>query len=403
MKVLQINSVFGVGSTGRIVAELGETQAANGYKPFAVYGRTPVVTDNYMAELIQVGNKVSNFEHLLEQRLFDNGGFSSRVATRRLINTISRLRPDVIHLHNLHGYYLNVKQLFNYLDAAQIPVVYTLHDCWPFSPQAAFIDLDSNGKLPTTVENVSDYDEYPKTWNHGRSNVLYRKKRKCFTRLQPVQMRVVTPSHWLTNLAEKSYLAKYKIETIHNGIDLDQFQPDQQNYLQTKYQLYEKKIILGVANIWEPRKGLSFFNQLAENLPENYQIVLVGKIADEQPNSRIISIAQTTSVSELAAIYASADVFVNPTMADNFPTTNIEALACGTPVATFATGGSAESIDGQVGQVVMPGDAKGLLAACYNLNKSELVSKNCREHAYQFDKKLAYQSYLEIYRQLVSD
>lgn len=399
MKILQINSVVGQGSTGHIVMDLAEQQEKAKMQPIVAYGRGQGVPTSY--PLIKIGrSKFNVYEHVFEARFLDNGGFASRQATRTFVKQIKEIQPDIVHLQNLHGYYLNVEILMRQLRQLNCKVVLTLHDCWPFSPQSAYIDFDQAGLLPDNVLDKKEYSEYPQTYAH-RGRRLLQKKRAAFEQIKTENLEVVTPSHWLTNLARHSYFEKYHVQTIHNGIDLAKFRPDTTNYLEKKYHLDQKKIILGVANIWEPRKGLEYLNYLADWLDEQYQVVIVGKIPDKtHVSSKALQIKQTKDVQELSRIYAAADVFVNPTMAENFPTTNIESLASGTPVVTFKTGGSPESLTEFTGQVVPQGNSELLLAACQKINKNDQVVKACMTQAQGFDKNLSYRKYIKLYQEM---
>ncbi|MCH4057130.1 MAG: glycosyltransferase [Lactobacillaceae bacterium] len=398
MKILQINSVFGQGSTGRIVADLATQQQLANFTPLVAYGRGPGMVAKY--PVIKIGaNKFNVYEHIFEERFFDNGGFASRNATRSFVKQLTQLRPDIVHLHNLHGYYVNIELLFRKLAELKCQVILTLHDCWTFSPQSAYIEMNDAGGLPVNVTSKSEYLEYPKTYGHFAKE-LYQRKKKVFTSLPSSQVSIVTPSDWLTNLAQHSFLKKYSIRTIHNGIDLDNFRPYSDNFLIQHYHLNNKKIILGVANIWEPRKGLKYLNELSEHLSADYQVVIVGRTLSETVSPKIIQIPQTTNVQELAQIYSAADLFVNPTLADNFPTTNIESLASGTPVITFNSGGSSESLSAQTGRVIPKSDSQKLLEICQSFIKTEAISQACIAQSKRFSKDLCYQDYINLYQKI---
>lgn len=400
MKILQINSVFGRGSTGRIMADLAQSQEKVGILPAVAYGQKSEYND-VEYPVYKIGQTEFNvYEHILEARFFDNGGFASRKATYNFVKQIRQFKPDIVHLHNLHGYYINVAILFKELSALSCKVVITLHDCWMFSPQSAYLELDKSGKVPATVSSVNEYQEYPRTYCH-RSQRLLAKKKAVFTSLDADQVEIVTPSIWLTNLAKKSFLNKYRIRTIHNGIDLNKFHPYAKNYLQDHFQIGNKKIILGVANIWEQRKGLTYFNNLANMLTNDYQIVVVGRLnRNEYLSDKIIQIKQTNNIAELSQIYSAADIFINPTLADNFPTTNIESLASGTPVITFKTGGSPESLNAVTGRVVTKGDMNQLVEACKTVVKTPDMIKSCVDRAQLFSKEICYDKYLGLYKNL---
>jgi len=395
MKVLQINSVCGYGSTGRIVTDLYDALVENGHECCIAYGRG-TAPNKY--KTIKIGNKLDNYSHVLETRLLDNHGFASRRATKKFIEEIKQYDPDIIHIHNVHGYYLNIKILFEYLAQLNIPIVWSFHDCWAFSGRSAYLDLDSNGLLPTKTSFSYEKKDYPSTWLFDRYKRNYNFKKKLFSGLE--NLKIVTPSTWLADLTKKTFLNKYPVSVIHNGIDLSKFEYDNNQNFRKTYRLEGKKIVLGVASVWDRRKGIEYFNQLVEKLDSNlYQVVIVGDTLNNKLSPKIISINKTNNIEELASIYSSADVFVNTTLADNFPTTNLEAMACGTPVVTFNTGGSPESIDRFTGKTIEKEDIEGLLVAIIEVSskKNQYIDK-CIQRSKEFEKNLMYRTYLDIYR-----
>lgn len=391
MKVLQINSVCGIGSTGRIATDIHNILIEQGHESYIAYGRDlPKNCDN----TIKIGTKFDNYVHVAKTRTLDKHGFGSKKATIEFIEKVKKLDPDVIHLHNIHGYYLNVEILFNYLKEANKPVVWTLHDCWSFTGHCAYFDYADCNKWKTGCYNCPEKKTYPSSiiFDNSRSN--YEDKKDIFTGLK--NLTIVTPSQWLANLVEKSFLNEYPIKVINNGIDLNTFKPNIGSFRE-KYNLDNKFIILGVAGVWDRRKGIKYFIELADNLSKDEVIVLVGlteKQLEQIPKS-IIGITRTNNVEELVDIYSSADVFVNPTLEDNFPTTNLEALACGTPVITFDTGGSPESINSKTGIIIQKGYSKNL----YNtIQESKLLSrKECENRGLEFNKNNLFKKYITIY------
>jgi glycosyltransferase involved in cell wall biosynthesis len=334
-------------------------------------------------------------------RLFDRHGFGSKRATKRLIKDLDNIKLDAIGLHNLHGYYLNIRVLFHYLDKKKIPVIWTFHDCWPFTGHCTYFDSVNCEKWKTQCQKCPKTKMYPASLGWDNSIKNYQDKKAIFNSIENLQ--IVTPSHWLKNLVSQSFL-KHSATCIHNGIDINQFKPISKIHgLKYKWQLKHKKVVLGVASTWDDRKGPSDFITLSETLPTEYQIILIGlsKTQIEALPKTIIGIERTESISELALYYSVADVFVNPTYQDNFPTTNIEALACGTPVFTYPTGGSPEAIDTETGVVVGKGDIKALQEAiitwCETKN-STTVQIKCKERAVaHFNKDDRYQEYLKLY------
>lgn len=380
MKVLMINTVCGIGSTGRICTDIAASLEAQGHEVKIAYGREKV-PEQYQKYAIHIGSNVDVALHGLRARLIDGCGFGSKQATKRFIKWVKEYNPDVIHLHNLHGYYINIEVLFNYLKVCGKKVLWTLHDCWAFTGHCTYFDYAGCDRWKNLCKDCLQQREYPVCRGLDRSKRNYLKKRQLFTDIKDFML--ITPSEWLAKLVKQSFLSEYAIEVIHNGVDTAIFKPTVSN-LRDKFCLKDKKIILGVASNWEKRKGLRYFIELSELLTDEYRIILVG-LESKQINilpEKIIGIARTNSTQELAALYTMADVFVNPTLEDNFPTTNLEAIACGTPVVTFDTGGSPESAK-LYGVIVPKGDIHELTKAievALQLEKCEMQYEISKEH-----------------------
>ena len=341
MKVLMINSVCGIRSTGRICTDLAVALEKQGHQVKIAYGRENV-PEQFQKYVVQIGNDLDVKFHGVKARLLDGAGFGSKVVTQKFIEWVKKYDPDVIHLHNLHGYYINVEVLFKYLKTCGKRIIWTLHDCWAFTGHCTYFDYVGCEKWKNGCMKCPQKKEYPTSNGLDMSKQHYVLKRKLFTCIP--NMTLVTPSQWLADLVKMSYLKKYNTCVIHNGVDTTMFKPTNSD-IRKKYHCEGKKIILGVAAVWDKRKGLDTFLKLSKRLDQSYQIILVG-LNQEQIQKipkNIIGIERTDSVQELAALYSSADIFLNPTLEDNYPTTNLEAIACGTPVITYDTGGSPES------------------------------------------------------------
>jgi glycosyltransferase involved in cell wall biosynthesis len=404
MKVLQINATANTGSTGRIAEEIGLMFQKQGHESFIACKR--VGPSGSTSQIIRIGNKFDEYMHGIKSRALDRHGFGSKQATKKLIEEIDRIDPDVIGLHNLHGYYLNIEVLFRYLKEVQKPVVWTFHDCWPFTGHCSFFDYVSCDKWKTECGKCPLYNRYPASWFMDCSTENFYQKRSLFNGLN--NLTIVTPSQWLKNLVKQSFLSDYPVEVIHNGIDLDQFKSVDTANLISKHNLSNKKILIGVASVWDRRKGLDYFLELSKCLDDEFRIVLIGlskEVIKKLPEN-IIGIQRTENVNELAAFYSLADVFVNPTLVDNFPTTNLEALACGTPVVTFNTGGSPEAISNDTGIVVGKGDLNGLVESIFKIIafKRTLISSKCRERAVRYYNKIdRFGDYLQLYQRVTSN
>lgn len=405
LKILQISIEVNSNSVGRIAEQIGSTVIANGWESYITYAR------NYnpsKSTVIKIGSLFDVFWHGIETRIFDNHGFSSRRATRRLIKQIEKIGPDVIHLHHLHGYFINIEILFNYLSKVKTPIVWTFHDCWAFTGHCAHFEYVGCNKWMNGCFNCEQKFEYPKSLVFDRSKRNFHDKNRIFNSVD--NMVIVPVSNWLGDLVKQSFLKKFPINIIRNGIDINVFHPKKsRREIDEKYKTQNKFLIIGVASTWDKKKGLEEFVKLNTLLSsEFYQILLVGLSITQiksLPKS-FICVERTENVDQLADLYAAADVFINPTLEDTYPTTNLEAMSCGTPVITYRTGGSVESVDDETGLIVEKNDLQGMVSAIEvirNRGKS-FYENNCRKKAeLQFDKKEKFSEYISIYKQLLNN
>lgn len=392
-KLLQINVTANWGSTGRIAEDIGRTAIENGWESWIAYGRNHNPSSS---NLIRVGSDYDVKRHAIFSRFFDNHGLVSKRVTRQFIKKIQELSPDIIHLHNIHGYYINYELLFDFLRNWGGPVVWTLHDIWPITGHCAYFGVEECQKWLTGCGDCKRLNTYPQSLFLDRSADNYIRKKKAFTSLK--NLTLITVSDWLSDLIGQSFMSEYPRITIHNGVDTDIFSPGEKA---------SNPYVIGVANVWEKRKGLRDFFKLREILPKEILIKLVG-LTESQIKSLpegIIGIERTNSVKELAELYSASLALVNPTYEDNFPTVNIEAISCGIPVITYDTGGSPEAIDSQTGHVVEKGNYAGLADAIVRVYSSNLnnLKDNCRNRALQlFAKDKCYTKYIEQYRVLMN-
>lgn len=399
--VVLINSVKN-GSTGHIMNDLAKKGREKGFLMYTscagnLYQRR--LPTEYPKFHLYIGGIFENKLHKTLGTLFGCGGCFSHLGTFLFLKKLDKIKPDLIHLHNLHSNYINLKMLFRYVRIKRIPVVWTLHDCWSFTGHCPHFQIVECDKWKVHCHHCSQYKEYPKALRDD-SQFMYKWKKKWFTSLDNV--RIVTPSKWLSNLVQQSYLKQYSVSVIHNGIDIKTFHFTPSDFRE-RYHIEEKKIVLGVSFSWGYRKGLDIFVQLAKRLPELYQIVLVGVNEKQKENlpENIIGICFTNSMRELIEIYSSADVFVNPTREDTFPTTHLEALSCMVPVVAFKTGGAVESIDESCGRIVEKNDLDGLVYAIEQVVDRKIMKEACLTKAQSFELEKKLEEYFEVYQEVI--
>lgn len=403
MRVLIVNVVCGVGSTGRICTDLARQFMAKGDEVRIAYGRNTAVPEAFRDIALRIGTDTECRLHGLRTRLFDAHGFGSRHGTAEFLKWAEDYKPDLLWLHVLHGYYLNVEMLFAWIKAhPQMQVKWTMHDCWAFTGHCSHFLATGCQQWKTHCLHCPELREYPSCYGFGAVQRNYERKREAFTGVK--NMTIVTPCKWLAELVKQSFLKEYPVEVHYNRVDRSIFKPTPSDFRQ-RYGLDEKHIVLGVSSVWDKTKGLNDFLGLARMLDSRYAIVLVG-MTDKQihalskklPDLRridpelepaaaastqaaaprsagsslviprrvealyqaitgeawsgrtdaaamLVCIPRTNDQQELAAIYTAADVFANPTYEDTFPTVNLEALACGTRVVTYDTGGCRETLE----------------------------------------------------------
>ena len=402
MKVLQINTFFGSGSTGKI---------AKGIQDVCVENNIQCLTGYRYAE-----NKGKPFKHTvsisswLDCRIHGRlarytmlKGCFSYLKTKQFLYKAEQYAPDLIQLHNLHGSYINIPLLFKYIKRKKIPVVWTFHDCWPFTGGCSYFDISSCSGWKNGCNDCRIYKNFSSSLINI-ADVSWKMKSKWFKNIE--NLTIVTPSEWLAKYVKESFLSDYPVKVLRNGIDTQVFKPSLGN-IRRKYGISESKfMVLGVAFDWGIRKGLDVFSELALRLDDEYQIVLVGTddYIDSCLPENIISIHRTENQAELAEIYSAADVLANPTREDNYPTVNLEALACGTPVVTFRTGGSPESIDFTCGSVVEYNDVdefeKVIRQVCVDRPYS---LQACLKKAEDFNETNRFNDYIELYREIIME
>lgn len=394
MKVLQITAFSGWGCTGRIALGIHDALVREGHESAIAWGRINTALEK--VSTIQVGNKYDQMLHGLYTRITDKCGFGSKGVTKEFLKKIEEYKPDLIQLHIMHGYYINLELLFNYIKAKEIPIVWTFHDCWAFTGHCPYFDFVGCDKWKTGCHHCEQKAHHPTSWLINNSSWNYKKKKELLTGIK--NMTIVTPSEWLTGLVKKSFLKEYNVEVINNGINLNDFKPTV-GYFKKNRGIEDKKIVLGVSSTWVKSKGLEDFIELSKRLSEKYVVVLVGLTKEQKGRlpANIIGIEHTDSIKELAELYTAAEVFVNPTYEDNYPTTNLEAIACGTPVITYDAGGSGEIIKKTGYGLILPKHEIELLSKTIE-NHEFLVKKSGVEIQLSQDTK--FEEYVHLYSKI---
>ncbi len=370
----------------------------NGHEALIAYGRK---AGDDALNAYKMGSRLATLVSVAQTRLFDSHGLNNRGATIKLLKKLDAFKPDIIHLHNIHGYYIHVKLLFEYIQKNDIPVVWNLHDCWSFTGHCSHFEYVNCPKWRKGCEKCPQKREYPASFCLDRSRKNYILKKAAFT--SPKKMTLVVPSPWLKGIAAQSFLGGYLVSEIPTGIDLDIFKPSPSD-LRKKLGLRGRFILLGAASILSDRKGYPDFLWLAEHLPDDCTLVLAGLSGHQKKSlpKNIIGLARLSSAEEMAALYSMADVFVNPTKEDTFPTVNLESLACGTPVVTYDSGGSGDMLNETCGFKVPRDDQDKLLDAVLRIKTSPLSGKTCIEQAQKFERKAQTQEIMKLYQELLN-
>lgn len=405
-KLLQINPVLRVNtSTGRIMQEIGELAMLHGWKTYMAYSKGRDGIKECKSEIVPVGDVWSTAWHGLETRLLDRHGLASDRATREFIKRIKTIAPDIVHIHNIHGYFLNYRILFDFLSKSGIPVVWTVHDCWLYTGHCYYYSYAGCNKWQTGCGHCPQKKEFPASYFSDRSHRNWLDKKTAFTSMPLDKLTIVPVSDWIREEMSRSFLKDYHFQVIHNGINTEVFDVYDATAVRQQYSLGDKHIFLGVASIWSREKGLADFIKMSELIGQDEVIVLVGIKPEDMKllPKNVVAIARTENIHQLAELYSAADVFINPTWQDNYPTVNLESIACGTPVVTYRTGGSIEAVTEKTGRIVERGDVDAMLEAAREIkgNGKNCYTKVCREYAEEnFRKEDRYMDYIHLYDEL---
>lgn len=404
MKVLQINAVYGHGSTGDIVRELLlNVKKVGGQSYIAVPEK--IKNHNEVDGYIRIGNKIDYKLHSLSSRIFGMQGFSSKKSTLKLIKEIEKINPDIIHLHNLHSNYINIEYLFKYIRENKKPTIITLHDCWFLTGKCCHFLYDNCEKWKVKCEKCIRKKKEIPSYFFDTSTKVYEKKKKLIGENPFVY--VIGCSKWITEVARQSILNKRVIGTIYNGIDLSIFYPRKNNF-RIKYKLEEKYVILGMANKWLTKENEKTYEEILKFLKKDIILFLIGCTEEEIKKlpDNVLGVGFINDKNTLADYYSMADVFVNVTKVDSLPTVNIEAIACGTPVITYNSGGSAEILNSNVGISVEYGDIKGLILSIEKIKtkrKEEYIDQCVKHINENFEKNKCFEKYIDLYEKILSN
>ena len=369
MKYLFINSVAGFGSTGRIAAEKCRELMKDGHECVIAYGREKANCDDL--QTVQIGTPLDYKLHGLRCRLLDDHGFGSKEATRRFLSWVKQYDPDVIWLHNLHGYYIHIGLLFEYLRTCGKQILWTLHDCWAFTGHCSHFDFVNCRKWQTGCHHCPQKNRYPASILRDNSRCNYGNKKRLFSGIP--NLKLIVPSYWLKNWVQQSFLREYPVEVIYNPINTDIFKPTPSDFRE-KYSLEGKTVILGVASVWDDRKGLEDFAQLSGMLDDRYRIVLIG-LRDDQIRGlppAILGLPRTNSMTELAQAYTAADLYVSPSTEESFGMTAMEARCCGTEAIVYK-GTACEEIVNTFGGIAVDRGAENLYRVIRKLSGEEMI------------------------------
>jgi glycosyltransferase involved in cell wall biosynthesis len=399
MRVLEINTVCSYGSIGRISTELARMLEKKGDECLIAYGRggRPDGVQSF-----RFGSRWSVYLHVAMSRITDRHGYYSKQATRQLIRKIREYDPDLIHLHNVHGYYVNLELLFTFLRQYGRPVVWTLHDCWSYTGHCAYYSAAECDRWRTVCGHCPQKRAYPGSIFLDHSKVNYQKKREWFTSVPNLQL--VTPSEWLKKEVEHSFFSGTPCEVIPNGINLELFRPVESDIKQ-RFGIGNRRLLLGVANIWDERKGLQDFIALSSQLSPEYQIVLIGlaraQIADLPKN--ILGLERTQNTEELAAWYSASDIYINTSIEETMGLTTAEAICCGTPVIAYDATAIPETVKDGCGIVVEAGNVGAVVSAVAEIEASlEQYRNSCIHTRPVFRSEAAYGRYYELYNAVLN-
>ncbi len=399
MKVLQINAIYGSKSTGTIVRDIDKLLESKGYQSYVIYQQATTEPINGY----KIGNTLDYKLHALFTRLLGKQAYFSVTSTKKLLDHIDKIKPDIVHLHNLHSNYIHLNKLLDYLSIKKIKTVVTLHDCWFFTGKCFHYQVAKCNKWQGNCGNCPKIKDDVPSWFFDPTSQVISDKRKFFNRIE--SLTIVGVSKWISEEASKGIFKDKQIVTIYNGVDIDIFKPTQSE-IRKELKLEDKFLIIGAANKWLDPLNEDAFKYIMSNLQSYMKLIIFGCSKDQLdklPDS-VIGLGYIEGREELAKLYSTADVFVNLTWEDSLPTVNIESLACGTPVITYESGGSPEIVNKETGLVVPQGDKFKLMESILKVKKmgKDYYQDKCINRVYEnFDKNSRYEEYIELYKDII--
>lgn len=394
-KLIQINTVCN-GSTGNIMKAIQAAAKEQGYETISFYGRRKGFEELPSEKF---GSFTGFWSHVIWNTITDKQGLLSGYWTKRMIERLREEKPDIIHLHNLHGYYLNYPMLFQYLkEEFKGKIVWTFHDCWPITGHCPHFVIAKCDRWKTQCKKCPNKGVYPISWFMDSSKTNYQLKKKMFSGFD--NMTIICPSVWMQDIVKQSFLKDTKSVVVSNGIDLKIFYPRKDQKAAEKYNIpQDKKVILGVASVWEERKGLGVFMELARKLDEKYIMVLVGVTHNQKKKllSNMIGIERTENKEELAEIYSRADIFLNPSKEESFSLVTIEAMACGTPVIVLDSSAVKELVKEETGEVLHEPEINDYIKSFDRLITRKLEKEKIVNHVKKYDISHMTENVLKVY------
>ena len=404
-KLLQINVDATNGSNGGVARYIGDLVYDKGWESYLFYGRNSIASKT--SKIFRIGNGIDIIMHGLESLLLGNHGLASRRVTKRLIRKIKEISPDIIHLHNIHGYFLNYKILFDYLNNSSIPVVWTFHDCWPFTGHCAHFVTKKCNKWQDHCMECPLIHSYPKSLVIDNSFKNFDIKKELFT--SNSNITITTVSEWLGDLVKQSFFKDKPIEVITNGVDHNVFRYRDPSRIRNQYDIQNDIVLLGVASTWTKEKGLEDYIKLSKKLPDSFKIILIG-LSESQLNhipANIIGVKRTSNLDELVEFYSACDISLNLSYQETFGLTTIEAMSCGAPCIVYDTTASPELVTNETGVIVPAGDINKLYDAILqimNCGGRSNFSINCINRVNKnYLSSCNYQKYVDLYYKLLKD